>query len=341
MACKTPRRMRRPGADWHRPEVTCGTALHELPHQGKGGQVFHREGDHDVASVRDRRTGGSAASRPACRGQPSAAGRPHSASGSRRSKARLVHDRGMDLCPPGPCDCRPRRLRTRQLREFDAARGLRRVRALCPMPHPRRPTPGSRPPATTARPARSRLGRSQRRRHRSPSLAATGGTTSRRDSGSPRATGWSWTPRAGRPDLRLQRRRCLGSVGAGRRHPEGRRHGGPAPCRADLAVAQGREQGGRPTRARASGRGPGSASRAGYPVAAAGDDRHRVWPVRAGRARPPTTSGRPRPPMLEAEFVTQGESRKWPQLGHGRAISSGQQWSRAVCSGQPRSMRGG
>jgi hypothetical protein len=122
----------------------------------------------------------------------------------------------------------------------------------------------------------------------------------------------------------LQRRRCLGSAGAGRRHPEGRRHGGPALCRADLAVGQGRERGGRPTRARASGRGPRSVSRAGYPVAAAGDDRHRAWPVRAGRTRPPTTSGRPRPPMLEAGCVTQDESRSGSTAERSAADSRGQ-----------------
>lgn len=115
MVCKSSRRMRRPGAEWHRSAVTGGTSLRELTHQGKGGQVCHREGNHDVASVCDGRAGGSAASRPACRGQPCAAGWPDPASGSRRFRARSVHQRGTDRCPPGPCDGRPRRLRTRHL----------------------------------------------------------------------------------------------------------------------------------------------------------------------------------------------------------------------------------
>jgi hypothetical protein len=121
MACKRSRPMRRPGAEGHRPAVTGGTAPPELPHQGKGGHVCHREGDHDVASVPDRSAGGAAASRPACRGQPCAAGRPDPTSSSRRSKARSVHHRGTDLCPPSPRDGHRPGLRSRQLPDLGNA----------------------------------------------------------------------------------------------------------------------------------------------------------------------------------------------------------------------------
>ena len=110
-----------PGAKGHRPAVTGGTALREPTHQGEGGQVCHREGDHDVASVHDRSAGGPAASRPACRGQPCTAGRPDPTSSSRRSKACSVHHRGTDLCPPSPRDGHPPRLRSRQLPDLGNA----------------------------------------------------------------------------------------------------------------------------------------------------------------------------------------------------------------------------
>jgi hypothetical protein len=100
-----------PGAGGHRPAVTGGTALCELTHQGGAVESVVGEGDHDVASVHDRRAGGSAASRPACRGQPGPVGRPAPAPGSRRSSGRSVHHCGTDLCPPGPRDRRPGRLR--------------------------------------------------------------------------------------------------------------------------------------------------------------------------------------------------------------------------------------
>jgi hypothetical protein len=234
--------------------------------------------------------------------------------------------------------------------------GLRRVRALCPCRTPRRPTPRSRPcddgSSCSLWPWPQPAWPSPRSRPWPP-----GGPHPQGAPGPRGPPAGPERPRPGRPDLRLQRRRCLDPAGAGRRHPEGRHHGGPALCRADLAVGQGREQGGRPTRARASGRGPGSPALAGYPVAAAGDDRDRAWPVRAGRLHPaPEDQGRGGAggclpggrldggavhghlQLLDArQPLTPNSARRTnrgvgPQLGHSRAINSGQQRSRVVKS---------